>query len=283
MSSRHLPLIPKLSLLSVGILGLLSACAGPDLPPLNPPTNNSIDLSAALGVTELAVIGVTVDATTGQRYVLDANAGIFEILHDGTANLVRSNQAFPIPDVAPVSAWTDFVALGDDQFAVTARNDGYLLDLDDDLMTEYFCYVPDMMEQEFEQLTHGLTLDHHAGLLYAQPATYDMSGMSGPIDEPIAASIGAYSLDGGQPVAWFDIPDIEFLAGGMAVDLDGSLLLGRGNELHRFVLEGEGRLEGIGVLEGVGRIDGMAVDSEAEELLLVDGEQGKLITLSLEF
>ena len=283
MSSRHLPLIPKLSLLSVGILGLLSACASPDLPPLNPPTNNSIDLSAALGVTELAVIGVTVDATTGQRYVLDANAGIFEILDDGTADLVRSNQGFPIPDVAPVSAWTDFVALGDDQFAVTARNDGYLLDLDDDLMTEYFCYVPDMMEQEFEQLTHGLTLDHQAGLLYAQPATYDMSGMSGPVDEPIAASIGAYSLDGGQPVAWFDIPDIEFLAGGMAVDLDGSLLLGRGNELHRFVLEGEGRLEGIGVLEGIGRIDGMAVDSEAEELLLVDGEQGKLITLSLEF
>ena len=283
MSSRYPNMIPKLSLLSVGILGLLTACTSPDLPPITPPTNNSIDLSSALGVTELAVIGVTIDATTGQRYVLDANAGIFEILEDGTADLVRSNQGFPIPDVAPVSAWTDFVALGDDQFAVTARNDGYLLDLDDDLMTEYFCYVPEMMEQEFEQLTHGLTLDHHAGLLYAQPATYDMSGMSGPIDEPVAASIGAYSLDGGQPVAWFNIPDIEFLAGGMAVDLDGSLLLGRGNELHRFVLEGEGRLEGIGVLEGIGRIDGMAVDSELEELLIVDGEQGKLITLALEF
>ena len=133
MSSRYPNMIPKLSLLSVGILGLLTACTSPDLPPITPPTNNSIDLSSALGVTELAVIGVTIDATTGQRYVLDANAGIFEILEDGTADLVRSNQGFPIPDVAPVSAWTDFVALGDDQFAVTARNDGYLLDLDDDL------------------------------------------------------------------------------------------------------------------------------------------------------
>ena len=74
---------------------------------------------------------------TGQRYVLDANAGIFEILEDGTAVLVRSNQAFPIPDVAPISAWTDFVALGDDQFAVTARSDGYLLDLDDEEACEY--------------------------------------------------------------------------------------------------------------------------------------------------
>ena len=110
-----------------------------------------------------------------------------------------------------------------------------------------------------------------------------MSGMSGPIDEAIAASIGAYSLDGGQPIAWFEIPDTEFLAGGIAVDLDGTLLLGRGNELHRFIPEDEGRLEGIGFLEEVGRIDGMVVDSVSEELLLVDGEQGKLIILSLQF
>ena len=283
MPSHFQTLLPKLSLLSLTCVGLLSACAGPDLPPIGTPTNNTIDLSSALGVTEPAVIGVTIDGVTGQRYILDANAGIFEILEDGTAALVRSNQAFPIPDVAPISAWTDFVALGDDQFAVTARSDGYLLDLNDESMVEYFCYEPGFMDEELEQLTNGLALDLNAGLLYAQPATYDMSGMSGPVDEAISASIGAYSLDGGQPIAWFEIPDTEFLAGGIAVDLDGTLLLGRGNELHRFIPEGEGRLEGIGILEDVGRIDGMVIDSELEELLIIDGEQGKLITLALEF
>jgi len=242
----------------------------------------TVDLAIALGVDEPAVIGVTLDPETGQRYVLDANAGIFEILADGAATLVRANDTFPTPDVAPQSAWTDFVALGGGQFAVTARSDGYLLDLGADTMTEYFCYEPGFMEPELEQLTHGVAFDADASLIYAQPATYDVSGESGPVDEAIFSSIGAYSIDGGQPVAWFDIPDTDYLAGGLGVDLDGTLLLGYGNELHRFIPEGEGRLESIGTIEGIGRIDGLTVDPQTGTIWIVDGVAGLLVSFDLE-
>ena len=86
-----------------------------------------------------------------------------------------------------------------------------------------------------EQLTESVTFDATAELLYAQPVTFDVSGQSGAVDEPIAASLGAYTLEGGQPVAWFDMLQVDFLAGGSAVDHDGSLLLGRDNEIHRFI------------------------------------------------
>ena len=276
-----MPLLPRSSLLALPVLLLAGACGGPDLPPLHIDPVTTVDLAIALGVDEPAVIGVTVDPVTGQRYVLDANAGIFEILADGNATLVRAQDAFPTPDVAPQSAWTDFVALGDGRFAVTARSDGYLLDLVDESMTEYFCYEPGFMDPELEQLTHGVAFDAEASLLYAQPATYDVSGESGPVDEAISSAIGAYSIEGGQPVAWFEIPYTDYLAGGLGVDLDGTLLLGYANELHRFIPEGEGRLEGLGMIEGIGRIDGLTVDPQTGTILVVDGVAGMLVAFDL--
>lgn len=268
-------------LLALPALAIATGCGNPDLPiiPLDP--DSTIDLAIALGVDEPDVIGVTIDPVTGQRFVLDTRAGIFEILEDGSASLVLAHESFPTPDVAPLSDWTDFVALGEGRFAVTARSDGYLLDLHAATMTEHFCYEPGFMEPVLEQLTEGVAFDTDASLIYAQPVSFDVSGESGPIDEAIAAGIGAYSIEGGQPVAWFDIEDTDFLAGGIAVDLDGSLLLGRANELHRFTPEGAGILTPIGALEGIGRIDGMTVDPETGSVLVVDGESGLLLELDL--
>jgi hypothetical protein len=277
---------PRFPLLSLPALLLVGACGGPDLPPLRIDPVTTVDLAIALGIDEPTVIGVTVDPVTGQRFVLDAGSGLYEVHTDGTADLVRALENFPAATVVPVSAWTDFVALGDGTFAITARNDGYRLDLEANTLTEYFCYVPDPgmddpVQPVIEQLTESVTFDVHSELLFAQPVTFDLSGENGPVDEPIAASIGAYTLAGGQPVAWFEIPEADFLAGGSAVDSDGTLLLGRGNELHRFTAEGEGRLDGIGIIPSIGRIDGMTVDPQSGLLVIVDGENGLLLDLEL--
>jgi len=271
----------RLTFLLLPVFALAGACTGPDVPliPIDPA--GSIELSVALGIDKPEVIGVTIDPVTGQRFVLDSRAGLFALLNDGSAALVRSQEDFPSPDVPAISTWTDFVALGDNRFAVTARSNGYLLDLVEDTMTQYFCYEPGFMEPVFEQLTEGVGFDAEIGLLYAQPATYDITGESGPVDQAVEAAIASYTLDGGQPVAWFGIEDADFLAGGIAVDRDGTLLLGHGNELHRFTPEGSGRLELIGVLDGVGRVDGLTVDPQSGVLHIIDGEWGRLVQLKL--
>jgi hypothetical protein len=267
--------------LLLSLFALSTACTGPDVPLLPQEPGSTISLSSALGVDEPDVIGVTIDPVTGQRFVLDASAGLFAVLDDGSTSLIRSQEDFPTPDVPAISTWTDFVALGDNRFAVTARSNGYLLDLVADTMSQYFCYEPGWMEPEVEQLTEGVSFDVQSGLLYAQPASYDVSGESGPVDQAITAAIASYTIDGGQPVAWFGIEDVDFLAGGIAVDRDGTLLLGRGDELYRFTPEDEGRLEHIGVLEGVGRVDGLTVDPETGILHIIDGERGLLVQVKL--
>jgi hypothetical protein len=271
--SRTLPLL--------ALLSLTFACTGPDVPLLPSDPAGTVELAAALGVDSPEVIGVTIDPVTGQRFVLDASAGLFALLEDGSAALVRSQDDFPTPDVPAVSTWTDFAALGNNRFAVTARSNGYLLDLVEDTMTQYFCYEPGFMPTQLEQLTEGVSFDQELGLLYAQPASYDVSGESGPVDQAVEAAIASYTIDGGQPVAWFGIEDIDFLAGGIAVDRDGSLLLGHGNQLHRFIPEGDGRLELVGVLEDIGRVDGLTVDPQTGTLHIIDGEFGRLVQVTL--
>jgi hypothetical protein len=268
-------------LLLLPVFALLVACGNLDVPLIPVDPAGSIDLALALDIAEPQVIGVTIDPVTGQRFVLDAQAGLFAVMDDGSAALVRSQEDFPTPDLPAISSWTDFVALGDNRFAVTARSNGYLLDLVADTMTQYFCYEPGFFDQVLEQLTEGVSFDPDAGLLYAQPATYDVSGESGPVDQAIEAAIASYTLDGGQPVAWFGIDDVDFLAGGIAVDRDGTLLLARGNELHRFTPEGDGRLELIGILDGVERVEGLTVDPETGELHLIDGDRARLIRVKL--
>jgi hypothetical protein len=239
-----------------------------------------IDLRAALGVIDAYVVGVTVAPDTGRRYLLDQFAGIFELEDDGSATLVRSPQEFPVPDVLPASLWTDFVAMGEQRFALTALSDGYLLDLGEDTMTEYFCYEPDDEELPWEQLqlTHSVAFDPDLGVLYAQPITF----FDGSFDFPLAlsSSIGSYSLEGGQPTGWFNIADVDFLARGAAVDSDGTLLLGRDDQLFRFDPENNAAPQLVATLPGVSRIEGLAVDLGRGELLVVDGDLDLLVTLS---
>ncbi len=258
---------------------MIAACSVTPVNPL-PEPSDIIDLRATLGVADADVVGVSVDPLSGQRYLLDRFAGIFELDEGGSATLVLAIDEFPTPDVLPQSLWTDFVAMGEGRFALTALSDGYLLDLEQDTMIEYFCYEPgDMLFWE-QQLTHSVTFDHERGLLYAQPITFEEGGFEDPV--ALSSSVGAYSLEGGQPVSWFEMPERDFLAHGAAVDTDGSLLLGRDNEIYRFDPSGAAEPQLLGVLSNVDRIEGLAVDAAANTLLVVDGGRDELVEVPLD-
>ncbi len=270
--------IALLSLLPASLL--LAACSTHPIPRLSVEPGTEVDLREALGVSDAAVVGVTVDPISGQRYVLDQFAGIFEVEDDGSATLVRSIAELPVPAILPRSLWTDFVAMGEGRFALTALSDGYLLDLGEETMREYFCYEPGDMLWEQEQLTHSVAFDPNLGVLYAQPITFEEGGFDAPV--ALASSIGGYSLEGGQPESWLNLADTEFLARGSAVDTDGSLLLGRDDELYRLEPSGDGELQLLGTVSGSSRIEGLAVDAFRNELLVVDGANDLLIALSLD-
>jgi len=257
---------------------MLAACSVDPVDPL-PEPSNVIDLRATLGVDDADVVGVSVDPISGQRYLLDRFAGIFELDENGSATLLRAIDELPTPDVLPQSLWTDFVAMGEGRFALTALSDGYLLDLEQDTMIEYFCYEPEDMPFWEQQLTHSVTFDHERGLLYAQPITFEEGGFEDPV--ALSSSVGAYSLEGGQPVSWFQMPEHDFLAHGATVDADGSLLLGRDNELYRFDPAGMSEPVLVGVVSRVDRIEGLAIDADHDTLLVVDGGRDQLIEVPL--
>jgi hypothetical protein len=263
---------------------LLAACSAGPVPNLPVDPTDRIDLRAALAVDDAEVVGVTVDPVTGQRYVLDQFAGLFEMSEDGSATLLRSIAQLPVPTVLPRSLWTDFVAMGEGRFALTALSDGYLLDLEGNTMVEYFDDMPDDFPDEapvvLDQLTHSVAFDADLGLLYAQPITFEEGGFDAPV--AIASSVGSYSLEGGQPTAWFNLDELDFLAGGAAVDTDGTLILGRDNELHRFDPRGSVEPRVLGALADVSRIQGLAVDAQRNQLLVVDGDSDQLLSLPLD-
>lgn len=271
--------LSRLSIVIPATLMFAGCSTAPIIEPL-PDPSASIDLRATLGLDDAEVVGVSVDPISGQRYLLDQFAGIFELAEDGSATLLRAIDELPTPDVLPQSLWTDFVAMGEGRFALTALSDGYLLDLQEDTMIEYFCYEPEDMPFWEQQLTHSVTFDPERGLLYAQPITFE----EGSFEEPVAltSSIGAYSLEGGQPVSWFQMPEQDFLAHGAAVDSDGSLLLGRDNQIYRFDPTGTAEPQFLGVIGGVEVIEGLAVDAEHNKLLVIDGATDQLIEVALD-
>ncbi len=272
-----MPRIPHLSFALLSFSLLAAACSG-DVPTIQPlPDQGPSSLSEALGIDSPTLVGITVSPSSGRRFVLDQNEGIFEIYDDGSGSRVRSLAELPSPDLTPRSAFTDFVALTDTQFAITARGDGYLLDLEAETLTQYFCYEPGWEEPQLEQLTDSVAFDPELGVLFAQPQTFNL-------DQPevaVASSIGLYTLDGGQPFGWFEMPSIEMRAGGATVLGDGSLLLGEGAQLFRFDRE-TGLVEELATLNGVSHIDGLAFDAASGRVLALDSGVDRLVEFEVQ-
>ncbi len=255
---------------------LLALGCQTEQPPEEEPTTR-IDLRQQLDRGSVSVIGVGIAPDTGARIVFDEQSGIYEIAADGTTSKLLDMAAMPDPEVEIRLPFTDMVAMGGGEFAVTAIGDGFLLNLGENTLKQHFCYVPDALPVELDQKTEAVTYDAERQLLIAQPQTFDT------LDGAIWGSqIARYDRVTGTDLEWYDLPDREFLAGGMVMDSDGTLLLGANAILHRFDFDSRQLVEvdDLGRF-GVKRIDGLAMDHDAGRLVVVDNKRDELIEIEL--
>ncbi len=269
-------------LASFALVALLPACT--------PSAGEVVDtqqLSLLLGIDSPDAIGLSIDPVDGTRYLLDANAGLFELDGDD-ATAILALDAFPEADVPVRSSWTDLAALGDGRFALTAQTQGFLLDRDAGSLTRHFCYVPGFIEDQpaFDQITQSLTYDPAANLLYAQPQTFEQE--SGEIT---SAEVGMFDPDGGGDLAWFSLPDTDYEAGGLAVDADGDLIAAWDDALYRISLAsdpqsgtGDAEFELLGSLAeaGIREASGLAFDPATGHLLILDTGADLLVEYALD-
>ena len=179
------------------------------------------------------VVGVTV-SPEGRRYVLDSTGRLY-LLEPSRATLV-----FTAP--APIEL-TDIVALGGERFAVTAENDGFMLDVHNQSFSSYFCYLPGSFDVdpmvvppsvsqmlrnegiEVKERTESVAFNPETLQLFAQPQTIRLD--TGAV---VGSELFVFSDGGGQPIQVRSMNNIGFLAGGM-VAVDGTrLLLGQGSK-----------------------------------------------------
>jgi hypothetical protein len=168
---------------ALGLAGLLSLVLGActDAPADDPPGPKSqpvrIDLRAATGIADLKPVGVTVDLSDN-RYFLDEQLGIFRFDADGRASgTMGMDELTAIKTPVVQLPYTDLVYLEDGHFALTAVNDGFLLNSVARTLTQFFCYVPDGTPSWLWQRTDALAYDSIGNRIYAQPRTYDTEGV----------------------------------------------------------------------------------------------------------
>jgi hypothetical protein len=237
-------------------------------------------LRDALGASDVDVVGVTIAPDTNKRYVLDAERGLFELGAEGATAIAGLDRMIP-DERLPESAFTDVAALGDDRFAMTALNDGFLLDLDENTFQRYFCYVPGIIEDEYQepivQMTLSLTYDFETQLMYAQPQTFERD-MNGDV---LRSQIGKFSTQGGEGFGWLEL-DTDFVAGGLTAMGEEQLMLGRDSKLYRYDLRTAAFIDEV-ELEGYGidSIEAMARDPSSGRLLIVDGRSDQLVEIEL--
>lgn len=247
---------------------LLAAPACGDSPP--EPVARRVDLRAATGVTTPKVAGVAAELG-GARVILDEDAGLFRLAPDGTATRLRAIDELPTPDVPVRPPFTDLVALGDGQYALTAIGVGYLLDLTADTMRLHFCYEPGGFPDDQEQRAAAVAYDATTGKLYAQPRTFDSDG------NLLRSELASYDRATGVDELWRPMPT-DFAAGGMYAPGDGGLILGAGARLYRYDYASYelSAVDDLGRF-GVSEIAGLAFDSAAGNLIVVDGDRAELV------
>ena len=242
----------------------LVACGVPE--PADLQVTDTVDMSGR------SLVGVAVQPN-GRLAVLDAMEGVFEL--DGDALVSIASPQTLQRDGFDLRPYTDIVAMDDGIFAVTVENDGLRLDVENQVTTQHFCYLPGEMELEPErsQLTHAVGYDPELDVLFAQPQTY-FAG------EVTSAEVGTYSgAGGGQPEGWFELKREDVRSGGMVWDADRLLLVDASNVLHTYTLGDDrpvpyvdlGELN-LGVIEGMAlRPDGSLVVVDAENLFILEG------------
>lgn len=246
-------------------------------------------LSIVSGVDSSSAVGITVAPDTGITYVLDPAVGIIQVDLSGEGGQFSAEPVniapigdWPVASTPPRSGWTDIVALGADRFAVTAQTQGFLLDLDEQTLTQHFCYVPGFVEEEdmlpvIDQITDSVTYDLDRDLLYAQPETFDPA-----TGEVSRADIGMFDGATGQDLSWTEIQDTEFPAGGIALDGDGNLVLAYGDRLEtRSLDDGEVSMADTDLSQfELQSVAGMARDPATGHYLLIDPASDQLVRIA---
>lgn len=289
--------------LGFGCDGGQASNQGFDAPPQSEPTEPTeeawLEVTSVTPLdalpTDETLVGVTVDPQGANRFVLSEESGLYAIGDDGVT-LVFDTTDLPSSEFMPELPFTDVVALSSKRFALTAKNEGYLLDIEDQSLTRFFCYLPDvdpgapvagqqsisqeLMAQGIDvyQITQAVTYNANLGLLFAYPITV------GSADGFIyGAEIGVFSDVTGEPVNWTVVQGGELAtagATGMIADDYGVLTLSRGAELYGYAGSGSPALLGSLEPHGVGEITGLAAVPGTDHLLVLDGQLRQLVELA---
>lgn len=217
--------------------------------------------------------GVVVDED-GAVYLL-ANGGVFGV--DGAPVATTGDLMDALGPADPSAPWesvwvTDGVALGGGMVAVTIPGNGLRVDVDLATADSFFCYLPGATNVASAQITDAVTYDPEQDLIYAQPVDY-VGG------EAVAAAIGVWDgALGGEPTAWFPLPDRRFDAGAMAFD-GGQLLFAEEAVLWRTGLRFDDlyRYVDLGATTNGEPIVGLALD--ADDGLTLATEAGRVVHL----
>jgi hypothetical protein len=264
-------LTKRLGAALVAALALAAGCTD-DAGPLPDPPGDPLDLRVALGAADPLPAGVAVD-DAGRRYLFDEGSGLYEVRGRALVR-VLARDAMPDPGQPVRPPFTDLVALGDQRFAITAIGDGYYLDVAAGTMRPYFCYEPDELPPDHDQRADAVAFDRAAGLLYAQPRTFDVDG------NLIASQVAAYSFQTGVDQAWIGV-DLAIAAGGMAMvpGRDRPVL----GDRSRLLAVGDGGVTELDDLArlGVVSIGGLAVDESTGSLLVLDDARDLLVEIAL--
>jgi hypothetical protein len=241
------------------------------------------------------LVGVAIDPTGTTRFVLTEESGLYA-LGDGAATLVFDTNHLPNAEFLPELPFTDVVALSNKRFALTAKNEGYLLDAQDGSLTRFFCYFPPenpgdppVTEQSISetlteqgvavyQITLAVTHNANLGLLFAHPITVDAND-----GDVYGAEVGAFSDLTGEPLQWSLVPSGKLAtagATGMVVDDGGMITLARGVNLYSY--DGVSVPSLIDSLDryGVGEIEGLAAVPGTDHLLVLDAQRRQLVELA---
>jgi len=239
------------------------------------------------------LVGVAIDPSGTTRFVLTEEAGLYE-MSEGSATLVFDSNHLPIMDFLPELPFTDVVALSNKRFALTAKNEGYLLDTQDHSLTRFFCYLPspspdDTVEQSISetltaegvavyQITLAVTHNADLGLLFAHPLT--VNSHDGFV---YGAEVGAFSDLTGEPMRWSLVPSGKLAtagATGMIADSSGIVTLARGVDLYSY--DGASVPSRLDSLDryGVGEIAGLAAVPGTDHILVLDAQKRQLVELA---
>jgi hypothetical protein len=276
-------------LLAVATVSLFGACADDPAPPPSPSEFKSETALDVLLPADAELVGVAVAPETGHRYVLDRRHGLFQI--EGLA----ARLVFPTNDLttrfglATQPDFTDIVALDSDRFAVTAENDGFMLDLHNGTLASYFCYFPPIVGEPTEtptsisqnlreqgisvkERTEAVAYSSEDQLLFAQPQTFRLD--SGVL---MGSEIFMFSEAGGQPTSVRLLADPTFVAGGMAAYAQQQLLLGMGKTLY--LVNAFSGPAAIQTFQAEIAIAGLARDID-DDLLILDTAGRRLLEFS---